>query len=85
MKNATLVIHNNDKFEDDIWQTSDDNFSENEWSVAISNFADTCQAILDWIDELNEYDEVPLEQFDPYILGDTINMLRSIDVKVERD
>ena len=78
--NATLVIRDTNKFEDDIWQTDIDDFSAGDWKNAISNLADNAESIYNWIDTLDEYPP----DFDPYILGDVINLLRSIDVKVGR-
>ena len=81
MSNATLVIHNGKGFEDDIWQLDDAGFKVNQWIATLNNFADNAQAIYDWIEEME--DGYPFDRFDQYILGDTINMLRSIDVKME--
>ena len=81
-KNAVLLIKNSDGFEDDIWQISGDNFRPNEWVTAIKNFADNAQIIYDWIDDLDNDDDVGGVGFDLYVLGDLINMLRSIDVEV---
>jgi len=79
-KNAVLLIKDRDGFEDDIWQISGDNFELNEWKTAINNFADNAQNIYDWIDDL----EITIgSEFDLYVLGDLINMLRSIDVEIE--
>lgn len=79
-KNAVLLIKNRDGFEDDIWQISGDNFELNEWKTAINNFADNAQSIYDWINNLEMIVE---SKFDLYVLGDLINMLRSIDVEIE--
>jgi len=79
-KNAVLLIKNRDGFEDDIWQISGDNFELNEWKTAINNFADNAQSIYDWIDNL---ETTVGSEFDLYVLGDLINMLRSIDVEIE--
>ncbi len=79
-KNAVLLIKNRDGFEDDIWQISGDNFELNEWETAINNFADNAQSIYDWIDNL---ETTVGSEFDLYVLGDLINMLRSIDVEIE--
>ena len=81
MSNATLLIHNGKGFEDDIWQLDDAGFKVNQWVATLKNFADNAQAIYNWLDEHEE--GFNTRDFDPYILGDTINMLRSIDVKME--
>ena len=78
MKNAYLVIQHGEQFANDIWQ-DDDDFSENDWKEAVTCFADTLQSIYDWLNEEEAIEEVDLP-FDPYVLGDTINMLRSIGV-----
>ena len=81
MKNATLIIKNGKGFEDDIWQLDNAEFKVNQWISIINNFADNAQAIYDWLDEHGE--GFNTRNFDLYILGDTINMLRSIDVEME--
>lgn len=83
-KNAVLLIKNKDGFEDDIWQTSGDNFELNEWKTAINNFADNAQSIYDWIDNLENKGLITVgSEFELYVLGDLINMLRSINVEIE--
>ena len=82
-KNAILLIKNSDGFEDDIWDLSGDNFSPNEWKSAIENFTDNAQIIYDWIGTIDNDDVIGGVGFDLYVLGDLINMLRSIDVEVK--
>jgi len=78
MKNGTLIVHNSEKFSDDIWQSKND-FTEEEWKEAIDSFASNLQDIYNWLtcnEEFNMDDKL-------YILGDVINMLNSIDVKAK--
>ena len=82
-KNAVLYIKDISGFEDDIWQTTGDITTRNTWKEVIENFADNMQEIYDWIGEME--DGYPFDRFDQYILGDAINLLRSIDVVLKGD
>lgn len=75
---AVLNIKSSERLSYDIWQ-SEDNFNEEEWNEAIKSFASNLQDIYDWLDK-NEFD-MPDRL---YVLGDVINMLQNIDVKMER-
>ena len=81
MKNAKLVIKDSKKFSDDIWQYEND-FDSEQWKMAIDNFADNLQDIYDWLEESELFDDVDFP-FAQYVLGDTINMLRNIAIKVK--
>ena len=81
MENAVLKINDTNAFENDIWQIDTDDFTADQWKIAINNFADNLQALYDWIDEQDEI--VGGEDFDHYVLGDTINMLRSIGIELQ--
>ena len=79
MKNAKLVINNPQGFANDIWQYNvpDADFK---WSDAIKGFADTLQDIYDFF--CTEEGDGIIDDGHKYVLGDVINMLYSIDVKV---
>lgn len=80
MKNATLLIRNNAGLEQDIWQEGNNDFTSDQWQEAIDNFADTLQKIY----YAGDY-QLDIEDADLYILGDTINLLRAIDIQVEKE
>ena len=75
--NATLVINDNVGLEKDVWQEGDNSFTAEQWQEAINNFADTMQKIYYAADY-----QLDIEDGDLYILGDAINLLRSIDIKI---
>lgn len=76
--NSTLKINDSKEFGYDIWQTSDcEDWGVKEWNEAIETLRDNAQAIYDWIDTLED----GCGDFDPYILGDLINMLSVIGVE----
>lgn len=79
MKNATLIINNPEGFADDIWQYKND-WVESTWQIAIECLADNAQEIYDFLCETEEFGAGCTEL---YMLGDLINMLRSIEVKKE--
>jgi len=84
MANATLTITNNAKFSDDIWQY-DAEFTTEQWKETIDGFVDIISEAKELLEEIQE--EECMEDYDfgddkLYQLGDIINMLSSIDVKV---
>lgn len=74
-KNGTLIINNAEEFCNNIWQYKNV-FTEEQWKEIINSFASNLQDIYNWLTCNEEFDmEDKL-----YVLGDTINMLNSIDV-----
>lgn len=92
MKNATLVINNSKKFSDDIWQY-ENNFSETKWNVAKQSWIEILETLYRIIDTESFSDFMELftksredlcfGDAELYQLGDIINMLSSIDIKVK--
>lgn len=80
MKNATLVIYDSEKFVDDIWQYTRD-FNEQEWKSSIESMADNLNKIYKYMLTTEEHGAGSCEL---YMLGDVINMLKSIDVRKEK-
>lgn len=76
MKNGTLLINHNAKFQEDIWQTNED-WEMVDWNKSIRYQADVLQNLYDELSETEEYSGGCEEL---YVLGDVINMLNSIDV-----
>lgn len=77
MKNATLVISNPEGLEQDVW-TENSNFSEEQWKSAIAYLVFEGQELYDRLsEETGGTSQV-------YALGDMLNLLRSIDIRVEK-
>ena len=86
MSNATLVVNNNKGFVEDIWQCESE-FTRNQWKEVIDGFADILSRIYDILED-EDIAERAFEQYDftdseLYELGDTINMLKNIDVAIK--
>ena len=84
IKNTAQTITNNAKFSDDIWQY-DAEFTTEQWKETIDGFVDIISEAKELLEEIQE--EECMEDYDfgddkLYQLGDIINMLSSIDVKV---
>lgn len=93
MANATLVINNSKKFMDDIWQYKG-NFNKSNWESSIENWSELLNELYEiintedfdnFITELSErYSDIEYFGDDKlYQLGDLINMLDSINVKMK--
>lgn len=85
MKNATLVINNPEGFADDIWQYDDPaDWDEKTWGESIESLTENAQMIYEYLyDTEIDDDDCPITDSEIYILGDLINMLRSIEVKTD--
>lgn len=76
--NGTLIVNNARELANDVWQDRAD-FTESEWKAAVDNFASNLQDIYDW---LCENEDCGFDMPDKlYILGDVINLLKSVDVR----
>lgn len=86
MNNATLVIKNNREFADDIWQYKAE-FTEKQWKETVTGFAEALQNAYDFLDQ-ELFDEEGNDITYPadmlYQIGDVINMLTSIGIRLER-
>lgn len=93
MANATLVINDSEKFMDDIWQYEGD-FNKSDWEGSIEEWSeilselyeiigteDFCNFITKLSKEIPEIEDFGDDKL--YQLGDLINMLNSIDVKMK--
>jgi len=80
---ATLKIKNSEELGKEVWQMDGcKDWDAGKWAQAIENFADTLQKIYYSADRYYERD---IDDYDLYILGDTINLLRAIDIQVEKE
>ena len=75
--NATLVINDSEKFQEDIWKTHED-WNEEKWKTSLKYQAETLQKLYEELSSTEEYCGGCEEL---YALGDVINMLNSIGVK----
>ncbi len=77
MKNATLVISNPEGLEQDVW-TEKENFIEGQWQSAIAYLVVEGQELYDRLsEETGGTSQV-------YALGDMLNLLRSIDIRIDK-
>ncbi len=84
MANANLVITNNVGFSEDIWQY-DAEFTTEQWKGTIKEFVEIIAEAKEILEDAQE--EKFMENYDfgddkLYQLGDIINMLSSINVRV---
>ena len=82
MSGATLVINDHEKFCENIWQYKV-KWTEEKWKEVIENFAENLQDAYHYLDQDRGDDTFPDNQL--YIVGDIINMLCSIDVKLKEE
>lgn len=80
-KNATLYISNSGKFEVDIMQQRV-GFTKNGWKGYLKSLAQNLQ---DLYEELLQTEEFGGGTAELYALGDVVDMLQAIDVKVKGD
>lgn len=83
MKNAELIIKNNDGLSNDIWNCKSD-FNKKEWELAIKNFVENLESIYEDAYSINE-NCIELEDDRLYILGDTINFLKSFSIIIKEN
>lgn len=77
-KNATLVIKDNKKFENDIWQTCENWEGNAKWNECIKYQSNILQKLYNQLLQTEDYCDGCEEL---YVLGDVINILNNIDVE----
>lgn len=80
-----LQIENKEMFDEAVWQTNTD-FDEQGYNTWLKNSTDNLQKTKNFIEELQEsdgnIDKTALEGIDVYMLGDLVNLLTEVHIKM---